>query len=335
MSVAEYRIDPQFQSIFDQQSPEQESILEDKIKREGFLEPITVWDEKGILLDGHMRVRVCTRLGVTPTVQRMSFPNRNLARLWAIQHQRCRRSLSAEREKYFMGEAYNIMVAEGLVAAKRGESLVDVIAERYEVDPKTVQRNAAFAKQLDKVAEAAGQEVKQLVFEQKITPKQIKEVAKLDEERQREVVQAVAKGAEVEQVLEVAGKGDAWEPPTEEEKSLDREVEAEAARGPVDPLGTPIPESLRDAFASTFFQDSAQKLREFELQLRGVVNRWGKWYAKSGDTAMALRNIISWLEMAVPYAVHPRCQGKGCPLCRQTGYVPQNMVEGMKKNGEW
>jgi N6-adenosine-specific RNA methylase IME4 len=76
------------------QQDEREQLVS-KLKLEGNRDPIVIWKETGLLLDGHNRYDICIEAGVPlkpPT--ELSFPDRNAAMVWIIQNQFGRRNLN-------------------------------------------------------------------------------------------------------------------------------------------------------------------------------------------------------------------------------------------------
>jgi len=72
--------------------------LEANIVRDGCRDPLVVWGE--ILIDGHNRFSICTRLEIKFKTMPMEFENRSEAKEWIIRNQFGRRNLSAyERGK--------------------------------------------------------------------------------------------------------------------------------------------------------------------------------------------------------------------------------------------
>lgn len=58
-----FKIDPEFQSLIPPLTAEERAGLEESIAREGVRDPLVVWIEQDILLDGHNRHEIASRLG--------------------------------------------------------------------------------------------------------------------------------------------------------------------------------------------------------------------------------------------------------------------------------
>jgi hypothetical protein len=87
-------IAPDFQDMFSRKPPAEYKELEAMLLREGCRDPLVVWDETGILLDGHNRLDICQKHNIPFEIRRMSFENRESAMLWMLQNQLARRNLT-------------------------------------------------------------------------------------------------------------------------------------------------------------------------------------------------------------------------------------------------
>jgi len=86
------QIDTEFQSLIPPLSAEEKAQLEANIVADGCRDPLVVWGE--ILIDGHNRYEICTRLGLPFETVVKEFDSRVHARIWMRQLQRGRRNLS-------------------------------------------------------------------------------------------------------------------------------------------------------------------------------------------------------------------------------------------------
>jgi len=81
--------------------------LEALIKEAGKArDALIVWDEANILVDGHHRYEICTRLNLPFTVERVSFPSRAAALLFAQRQQFARRNQEKNWLDYLRGVRY-------------------------------------------------------------------------------------------------------------------------------------------------------------------------------------------------------------------------------------
>ena len=80
------------------------------IEHGGARDPLTVWlraDDDYVLLDGHNRYEICTRLGLPFTLHEIELDTREAAADWIDRNQLGRRNLSEEGRKLLIGRLYN------------------------------------------------------------------------------------------------------------------------------------------------------------------------------------------------------------------------------------
>ena len=86
-------IDEEFKALIPPLSEEERELLEGSIVADGCRDPLVLWG--GILIDGHHRHEICTRLGIEfDTVEMSNLETRNDAMMWVIRNQLGRRNLS-------------------------------------------------------------------------------------------------------------------------------------------------------------------------------------------------------------------------------------------------
>jgi len=84
-------IDKEFQALIPPLQPEERSQLESNIKDDGCRDPLVTWN--GVLIDGHNRYEICTRLGIPFDTVAVEFESRDDAKIWIIENQFGRRNL--------------------------------------------------------------------------------------------------------------------------------------------------------------------------------------------------------------------------------------------------
>jgi hypothetical protein len=97
-------IHPELQSRILPLSPEERAQLEANLLSDGCLNPLIVWQEEQILLDGHHRYAICTHHNLPYTTQELSLPDLDAAKAWMIDNQLGRRNLSPHQMSYYRGE---------------------------------------------------------------------------------------------------------------------------------------------------------------------------------------------------------------------------------------
>ena len=91
------RIDSEFKVLIPQLSADEYGQLEKSIKNEGCRDPLVVWKEEDLLLDGHNRYVICNKFGVGYQVKEISLPDRLEAMIWIRKNQIGRRNLTDDQ----------------------------------------------------------------------------------------------------------------------------------------------------------------------------------------------------------------------------------------------
>jgi hypothetical protein len=202
------RIDPEFQSLLPPLSSDERKCLRENIERDGCREPLTVWEEEGILLDGHNRLAVCKELGIEPAVIEVNLPGREAAKVWIALNGAGRRNLKQEARdnlvRYAVGKKY---LLEKKPKSGRPKKVADLphippqrteqtVAVEFGVSPRTVRDNATFADAVDKIGEVSPS-LKQQALHGKISQSDVIALSK-DEEKLK---QAVVEGATLPELV--------------------------------------------------------------------------------------------------------------------------------------
>jgi hypothetical protein len=87
------KINPDFQSLIPPAAPGELAQLESNLIADGCRDPLVTWN--GILLDGHNRLEICERLGITFKTSGIVLADENEAKVWIIRNQFGRRNLPA------------------------------------------------------------------------------------------------------------------------------------------------------------------------------------------------------------------------------------------------
>jgi hypothetical protein len=90
---APIQVDPEFRDLIIPLTSEETDQLRGNLQRDGCLHELVVWQETGLLLDGHNRHAICTELGIPFKCRSISLPDRDAAKIWMIRNQLGRRSL--------------------------------------------------------------------------------------------------------------------------------------------------------------------------------------------------------------------------------------------------
>jgi alkylated DNA nucleotide flippase Atl1 len=89
-----FTIDEEFKNLLPPLNPEDFENLEKSILRDGCRDPLVIWSETGILIDGYHRYEICTNHGHSFKIEKKSFANRDQALDWMIENQRIRRNMN-------------------------------------------------------------------------------------------------------------------------------------------------------------------------------------------------------------------------------------------------
>lgn len=124
------KIDPEFRSLIAPLKPEERRQLEANIVAEGCRDALVTWNS--ILLDGHNRLEICTRLNLRYRTGEIDLPSREAAKLWIEENQIGRRNLSPDQRA---AVAYRILqrrveLSKKERARKGGLRLVDTSATK-------------------------------------------------------------------------------------------------------------------------------------------------------------------------------------------------------------
>ena len=110
-------VDPEFKSLIRPLYKQEYMLLEESLLEEGCRNPVVTWN--GIIVDGHNRYEICTRLKIPFSCEAIDFENRESAIAWICKNQLGRRNLTEETRKFLIGMLYE---SEKVVNAKKNAS---------------------------------------------------------------------------------------------------------------------------------------------------------------------------------------------------------------------
>ena len=145
------KIDAMFQSLFPPLSKDELGGLRESLVAEGCREPLYVWEETNILLDGHNRFELCEAEGIEYEIVYKQFPNTESAMSWVILNQLARRNMDPKNRVYLIGQMM-MLRKQGLGGQKPGTgdgSTARKIADETGSSESTVHRGAKFAEAID------------------------------------------------------------------------------------------------------------------------------------------------------------------------------------------
>lgn len=188
----QFLIDEEFSSFLRPLDEDERSRLEESIRREGCRDPLVIWTETKILLDGHHRHDICQAVGKQFETTGVSLPDRPAARRWIINNQLAGRNLTPNELSYLRGLKYEAEKQEHGGDRKSSGNNVHLktskkLGEEFDVSEKTIRRDAEYAAALDAVAAVKGKAFKRAALKGEITKKEVMNQAKyqeIKEERQ-------------------------------------------------------------------------------------------------------------------------------------------------------
>jgi hypothetical protein len=179
-------IHPDLQSLIPPLRPEERAQLEANIVAYGCHDPLIIWQEEQILLDGHNRYAICTQHSLDYGLHEVSLPDWDSAQLWILRHQRGRRNSTPNQLSYMRGKEYEIQRRQGkrtdLTSGKSYQKLpstATAVGQEHQVSEKTIRNDFAYAKALDTLAETVGKEVRDKVRDHdlKLTQTEVRALA--------------------------------------------------------------------------------------------------------------------------------------------------------------
>lgn len=199
------RIDEDFRKMLPQLAAEELAELEASILSEGIREPLVVWRETGILIDGHNRLKIAGKHDLPYQTQELAFADREAVRDWIINNQLGRRNLTPEAFALLLGMKYNReKLQHGGDRKSNAQSghlkpTSERIAEEHNVSKNTVRRAGKFAEDLEAVEKVAGPEVREAVLRRekpirRTDVARLAKVAQKDPERAKKAIDAVMQG---------------------------------------------------------------------------------------------------------------------------------------------
>ena len=157
-------IDPEFAAIWPLTKDEREQLKKNVLRDGCIRDPLVVWSNGCILLDGHNRLGIAKTHDLKFSLHSIDLPDRQAALDWIEDNQLGRRNLTPARIADVQGRRYR--------AEKRGRGgdgsnqhseqirqndgkanvTAHRLAKKHGVSPRTIERNAKFSERLDEIA---------------------------------------------------------------------------------------------------------------------------------------------------------------------------------------
>jgi len=155
--VMKIKIHEDFKRLIPPMADEERELLEASIIAEGCRDPLVVWKEKGILLDGHHRYYICNKHDIEFDYVELSFHNRDHAADWIDRNQLGRRNLTPDQYSYIRGRRFNRTkkTVGRPTILDQNEPIKGATAERiakdHGVSQATIKRDGKYAEAVEKV----------------------------------------------------------------------------------------------------------------------------------------------------------------------------------------
>jgi N6-adenosine-specific RNA methylase IME4 len=198
------KIDKEFQNLIPPLSEDEYTKLEASLKTEGCRDALVIWKEKGILLDGHNRYKICQKHNIKFQTIEMSFADETEAKIWILENQLGRRNLvpyqrgeiALELKALYTAQAKKRQQEHGGTAPGK-KSLVPISAQVSPNERKTRTKLAKIAKvghdtmsKIEVIAKKADEKTKEKLRKGETTiNKEYKAI--VQKERKAEQVEAV------------------------------------------------------------------------------------------------------------------------------------------------
>jgi N6-adenosine-specific RNA methylase IME4 len=181
------RIDERLRSHIPALKPDEYRQLEENILAHGCQSPLIAWGD--ILLDGHNRYDICNRHGVQFRVETIDLPDFEAATAWIEENQLGRRNLTTDQFAYYIGKKYERLKRQGartdLTSDQNDqksdrELTSDIIADQHGISAPTVRRAAAYARDVDDIANTFGDDARAQLLsgEDQLTRKAVADISK-------------------------------------------------------------------------------------------------------------------------------------------------------------
>jgi hypothetical protein len=161
-------ISADLKSLIPPLTPEEYAQLEANLRRDGCLNPLVVWQEEQILLDGHHRLQICEQHGLDYRIQEIALPDVPEAKLWMLRNQRGRRNSTPDQLSYMRGMEYNLLKQQGrrtdLTSRQSGEKFTSsaaTLAAVHQVGARTIERDGVYADAVETLVAVLGPDSRQ------------------------------------------------------------------------------------------------------------------------------------------------------------------------------
>jgi hypothetical protein len=151
-----YRTRPVFEGLMPPHSEDELKRLDKSIQLEGVHNPILIWRETGVIIEGHTRYRIAKKYRQKFPVKFLNFDTEEEAVMYAIDHGLGRRNLDSANAKMLVATLYEMMKKPvGTNQHTRGDQVEppsktsEKVAKLTNMSEASVKRAVEFKKQVD------------------------------------------------------------------------------------------------------------------------------------------------------------------------------------------
>ena len=313
--ATQIRIDAEFSASLQPLSAEAFEQLSENIAADGCREPLVVWRQTGILLDGHHRLKIIKKLGCEYTVKLLDFADRTAAEIWILQNQAGRRNSSSSQLAMDAARLAELLAPSALARQKATQSKPgEVIGAQVTANWQSPMAPGTAAK---KAGEQLG-----------VSERSVARAQKVQKDGTPALQEAVRKG---KISVTKAAKATA-QPPEVQDKIAAGMDEAPPDEPPpvTDSVGEHIPDNLVPVFQRvgeiTKLMYEISKIKSKVLKAAAAKDGiWGR--LNVGEFTSRADSLRDALKAVKPHAVCPYCKGgekggaKNCDACDGQGWV--------------
>jgi ParB family chromosome partitioning protein len=161
--VKEFRVDPELRGWLPDLDDEESEGLEERILAEGIRDPLVVWRDFNVIVDGHHRYEIAQQHDLEFEVTYMDFDDKEAVKDWIDKNALARRNLSPDQAALLRGRVYNRRKArQGGTGANQytvqtsqndtSASTAATLAKEYGVSEPTIKRDGKYASAYDTLA---------------------------------------------------------------------------------------------------------------------------------------------------------------------------------------
>ena len=266
------RIDPEFKALIPPLSAYELSQLEANIVSDGCRDPLVVWGIAEVLVDGHNRYEICTRLGIEFKTVELDFYDSDDAKLWIIKNQLGRRNLPKLDAATLLTELRAIEARRAKERKQKGRpvagehqvNLPDDTGQTRDRVAAMIDVSGSTLESLDKINESGTPELKHAVRTNKISADLGSQIANESPEEQLSLL-----GLGEKKVIIKAVKEKKKQARDKKRKEHAEKVEL-AAAGSVDKIEGPFDLILADPPWQYDHQESENRAIENHYATAGV-----------------------------------------------------------------